>query len=431
MANPSKHPRIIISQNGFSCYGANREAFFCQEPEYILSGPAETGKTISCLYKIHILCLSFPNVRALLLRKTFSELIESAAQTLINKVIKEGEATIYGGVRPFLIEYPNGSRIVLSGLDKASRVLSSEWDLIYVPQAEELTLAEWEILLTRVTGRAGNLPVPQLFGDCNPSHSTHWIRQRALQGFMPMFVSRHRDNPMLYDPKTGIITEQGERTLAMLNRLSGARKQRLLYGLWVQEEGAIFDAFSEERHKVKSFQPQPAWVRVVGIDPKGAYTAAVWLAYDPENRCLHVYREYYQPFGKSIRDHATAILSASGNEPIMLWCGGSPSERQERLEFRTYGIPLQPPPFGDLWLGIDRVYDLIKNDLLFVHDNCLNLLSEIGSYKRKTIRGIVTDEIENKETYHLLDALRYATAAITQNRTITQFIYDPPIIGVY
>lgn len=428
----SKNPGISFEPGGFACYGGNRDAFFCTDPTYVLAGPAETGKTISSLFKLHIISKIFDNARIMMLRKTYNSLIESAAQTYMNKVVRDGEVEIYGGrKRPEQFIYPNGSRIVLGGMDNPNKILSSEWDIVYIPQIEELILPEFEIITTRTTGRAGNIPNPQTFGDANPAPSTHWIKQLSTSGKLTFFNTTHRDNPSLYDPITGEITEQGKRSLASLNRLTGARKQRLLYGLWVQEEGAIYDVFTEDRHKVKSFQPHPLWVRVVGIDPKGAFTAAVWLAYDSENHILNCYREYYQPFGLSLRDHATNIKTMTGNEPVMMWCTGAPGERQERRDFQEFGIPAIPPPFGDVWSGIDRVYELLKYDMLVIHDCCTNLLSEIGSYKRKTVNGIVTNDIEGKETYHLLDALRYAVAAITGNQTMTQLVYDVPTIGNY
>jgi len=39
--------------------------------------------------------------------------------------------------------YPNGSTIVLGGLDKESRIMSTQYDVIYVQEAIELTEAEW------------------------------------------------------------------------------------------------------------------------------------------------------------------------------------------------------------------------------------------------------------------------------------------------
>src|SRR5207237_829593 len=106
----------------------------------------------------------------------------------------------------------------LVGLDNPGDVLSSEHDYIYVNQAEELARTEWETLLTRATGRAGNVPRPLVFGDANPGPPSHWILQRERAGRLIKLDTTHRDNPTLYD-EDGNLTEQGERTMRVLDSL--------------------------------------------------------------------------------------------------------------------------------------------------------------------------------------------------------------------
>jgi len=95
----------------------------------------------------------------------------------------------YGGDnRPERFMYSNGSVIWVAGLDKASKILSSEFDIIAVNQTEELSLVDWETLTTRTTGRAGNMPYSQTIGDANPGPPTHWIRNRPS---LTLFESTH------------------------------------------------------------------------------------------------------------------------------------------------------------------------------------------------------------------------------------------------
>ena len=61
---------------------------------------------------------------------------------------------------------------------------------------------------------------------------------------------------------------------------------------------------------------------------------------------------------------------------------------------------------------------MLKEFKLVVHDSCANLIGEIGDYRRKLGRdGTATETIEAKESYHLLDALRYAVAWLTEPKT--------------
>jgi phage terminase large subunit len=353
--------------------------------------------------------------------------------TFRNKVLgDDAPVRVYGGDKAQWFDYPTDSRIWVTGLDKAGKVLSAEHDIIYVNQAEELSLMDWETLTTRTTGRAGNMPYSQTIGDCNPAAPTHWIKSRAKEGKLTLFESGHKDNPELYDPKTGQITRQGEQRIGRLKNLSGSRLMRLYHGLWAAPEGAIYDVFDEEKHRVAAFGPPVTWPRAVGIDPFGAHIAAVWLAYDPQSAILNVYREYREPFGLTTAGHAENVKRLSFNESVFAWVCGAKSERAWRLEWETAGIPVIEPPITDVWVGIDRVYQLLKDFRLVIHDSCPGLLSEIGDYRRKLDKtGQATEKIEDKESYHLLDALRYVVAWLTESPEQVEVIYSPVRIGPY
>lgn len=406
-------------------YGNNLKAYYCNDPEVILAGPADTGKTIAFLTKIHWLAHKYDDASIVIARKQLTDTYSTVLQTFQKKVT-DPTVQVYGGEKAQWFDYPSGSRIWVAGLDKSSKVLSGEHDLIYVNQVEELSLVDWEILTTRTTGRAGHVKHPQTIGDCNPAAPTHWIKQRATTGTLTFFESTHRDNPELYDQEIGEITEAGQQRIGRLKTLTGSRLLRLYHGLWAVPEGAIYDVFDEEKHKVAHFDPPRTWPRAVGIDPFGAHIAAVWLAFDPQARILNVYREYVEPFGKTTEGHAGSILGATGDEPVFAWVCGGPSERAWRLEWMAAGIPVIEPPITEVWIGIEHVYQLLKGFRLVIHDNCINLLSEIGEYRRKMTKdGTPTETIANKERFDGLDSLRYVVAWLTQAQGETEEAWSP------
>lgn len=431
----------------YQFYGANR---FIQDIEHlsgqelILDGPADCGKTLAWLYMLNQLAWNYPGVQLAIIRKDYASMPGTVLLSYQKKIIRPDDGIIpYGGDKhPSQYIYPNGSVIWIGGLDKASKVLSSERDGIYVNQAEEIMLPEWEILKTRASGRAGNAPWHFLGGDCNPAAPTHWIKSRSQSGKLKLLQATHKDNPEIYDPINGELTENGKERMAVLKSLTGANLKRLYHGIWAQPEGAIYEMFDEERHKVRAFAIPHHWQRVVGIDPFGAYIAALWLAYDPDNARLIVYREYYQPFGITTPEHAKNILELSGYnqdgtimsanaEPIFAWIGGGPSERQARVDWSAAGIPLLENEITEVWSQIDKVIQLINDDRLYITEECQNLLSEIGGYKRKIIGGVVTEQIDHDEDYHLLSCLRYAVAWLSTPSDQGEIVYDPVRIGRY
>lgn len=239
---------------GFEAYGAGADFWRYKGPEAILSGPAETGKTRTALEKLDALMWKYPGAQGAIVRKTRQSMTGSVLQTYERKVLLGGPDNSpvrkHGGSHVEWYDYPNGSQVHVGGMDNPGKVLSSERDVIYVNQAEELALDDWETLTTRATGRAGNMPYSLILGDCNPSVPTHWILERARAGRLHMFESRHEDNPTLFDPVTGAQTPQGHRTLEVLDSLTGARKQRLRYGLWVGVEGQVYEEWNPGLHVI-------------------------------------------------------------------------------------------------------------------------------------------------------------------------------------
>jgi len=410
--------------------GAAKDIQTYRDSEFIIWGGADSGKTLSALYLLNKLAWQYPNSRIVIARKQRSDVDSTALETFKNRILIKDSPKIfpYGGATVRWYDYANGSRIWIAGLDKESKLLSGEFDAIYVNQAEELSLPDWETLGTRSSGRAGNMPFGLLFGDCNPASPTHWIMTRAKAGNLKLFESTHKDNPQLFDDK-GNITEAGIKRIDKLKALSGVRYKRLYLGMWVSPEGAIYENFDEEHHKIKAIQIPPLWPRAVGIDPLGAYSAAVWGAWDDNAKLLHIYREYYQPFGISTYGHAHNVLELSKDETIWMWVGGAPGENQQRVDWSAGGVPIIEPPFGDVWAGIDRVNNLILNNGIVIHDTCPQLLSELGEYRRKFVNGQATEIIENKERYHLADSLRYLIAGLTGPLEVTQIEYNPVQIG--
>lgn len=309
------------SKIGYQAYGAAATLWSCKAPEVIISGPYETGKTLAALFKLHVTLSKYPGARALMVRKTYASLIQSAVVTYEKKVLPYPPDDLrcpvdkFGGEKPEFYDYPNKSRLVLGGMDPQhrGRTLSAEYDLIYVNQAEELTLDDWQALTRAATGRAGNMPYSMVMGDCNPDVPHHWIKQRQR---LLLLESRHEDNPTLFDQATGQMTEQGKRSMATLDALTGVRYKRGRLGLWVSAEGQVYDNFDPAIHVIDHFLIPESWPRYRSID--FGYTnpfSCSWWAVDPDGR-LYRYRQIYMT-GRTVRRHHRQIHDLSKGERII------------------------------------------------------------------------------------------------------------------
>jgi PBSX family phage terminase large subunit len=287
---------VTVLEHRYAPLGSCFEVLKRRDPEVLISGPAGTGKSRACLEKILGVCLKYPGARVLIVRKTATSLASSAMVTWRRDVATEfllsGEVSFYSGSpqEPPSYRFRNGSVVVIGGMDKATRIMSTEYDLIYVQEATELIEDDWEALTTRL--RNGVIPYQQLIADTNPAEPTHWLKQRTDVGKTAVLESRHEDNPILF--QAGELTERGVDYISKLDALTGVRYLRLRKGQWVAAEGMIYDEFGPEHLVDELPEGSDKWTRYWSVD--FGYTNPMVVqcwAEDPDGR-LWLYREWYQ-----------------------------------------------------------------------------------------------------------------------------------------
>lgn len=301
--------------------GACKAIFSCRDAEVLISGPAGTGKSRACMEKLHAMCLLNPGMRGLIARKSATSLSSTALVTwrrfVANEAIETGDVVYYGGSaqEPASYQYKNGSVIVIGGLDKVSKIMSAEYDVIYIQEATELTENDWEALTTRL--RNWKVSFQQILADCNPSHPDHWLKVRADRGTTTMFPSVHEDNPVLFEPD-GTMTRNGKDYMKKLDSLTGVRYKRLRLGLWVAAEGVIYEEYSSNVHILDQLETgktnvDPSgipmdWPRYWSVDfgYTNPFVLQCW-AEDHDSR-LYLYREIYYT-QRTVDQHARKILS--------------------------------------------------------------------------------------------------------------------------
>lgn len=296
--------------------GAARTLLESRNPEILLSGPAGTGKSRAGLEKLHLQALRYPGMRGLIVRKTLASLGSTALVTWRRHVaveaISTGEVTWYGGsaAESPQYRYRNGSVINVGGMDKATRIMSSEYDSVFVQEAVELTEDDWEAITTRL--RNGRMPYQQLIADCNPDAPTHWLKVRCDLGRCLMLHSRHEDNPVLFHDD-GTLTPVGADYMAKLDNLTGVRFHRLRHGRWVAAEGVIYEEWDPAVHLIDPFTPPLEWTRWWACDfgYTNPFVLGMW-AEDPDGR-LYLYREIYRT-KKTVDEHGLDILNAVAAE---------------------------------------------------------------------------------------------------------------------
>lgn len=411
--------------------GTCRELFTIRDAEVLVSGPAGTGKSRACLEKLHFAALANPGMAGLIVRKTLASLGGTALKTWRTYVAAEsiavGHVWFYGGSAqdPPQYQYSNGSTITIGGIDKPSKIMSSEYDMIYVQEATELHEADWEACATRL--RNGRISFQQLIADCNPDKPTHWLKARADRGQTKMLESRHEDNPVLFD-SCGVVTERGKAYISKLDSLTGVRYLRLRKGLWAASEGLVYEYYDPAVHLIDHFKVPADWTRWWTIDfgYRNPFVLQCW-AEDNDGR-LYLYREIYMT-GRTVDEHAAKILSIVMPDGAS-WCEPKPRaiivdhDAEDRATFEKHvgmstsparktvsdGIQVTDMRFRDRRIFLMRD-SLVERDPTLVEANkpCCTV-EEVVGYVWDTGGGKKVKEQPLKEDDHGCDGMRYMVA---------------------
>jgi phage terminase large subunit len=408
----------------------------------LLSGPAGTGKSRACLEKLHAACLRWPGTRVLIVRKTRASLTESALVTFEEKVLNDDSPVALGPARAHrrAYRYPGGSEIVVGGMDRPGKVMSCEYDLIYVQEAIELSENDWEHLTTRLRNHV--MPFQQIVADTNPDGPRHWLYRRCAEGKTVLLESRHEDNPTLWDRAANDWTAQGKVYIERLDALSGVRRARLRFGQWVQAEGLVYADWDRRAHLVDRFDIPSDWTRVRAIDFGHTHPfVCLWIALDGEGR-MYVYRELYHT-RRTVRRHAQDINRASAGESFafsvadhdaedratLLECGIAtvPANKARRPGVEAVQERLKPAGDGQPRLFVLRDSLIERDELLWEAKRPCCLIEEIDGYvwTRRDDGRLCRDE-PVKVDDHALDALRYATLAIDRRLGFGPGPVEPP-----
>lgn len=459
---------------GYEPIGAAREAFLCRDRFFLLSGPVRTGKSRADLEKCHALMLKHRHVKTLFVRQTMQSLRKSALQTYEDDVLGNSVIEI-GGVKRLARElicgsgsresrtsyrYPNGSHIDLVGMADINRVLSTEYDLIFIQQLEECLFNDVQLLRTRLTGSAilqpDGTPFVQMMADCNPGPPTHWILEQEKLGFLRRFDAKLTDNPRWFNHQTGEWTPAGKALMEDLNLLQGHVYKRAVLGEWVAAEGARFPQFDYETHRFRFSDVFPngipfGWRILIGVDYGiGVPYCCLWMTIAP-NGDIYVYREDYvgpkdghvctadeQVARMIMRTGENEIISAIVPDPT-IW-DSFPKHQINERDFRTkhecvadyyqkgfldgghrFACGLvrtyRSPERRKMGLATLDAYLTRGNGYpdLYIEENCECFMKEIiEAIWWRPENGIPKDDIDPKCADHAITAFYYPAGTVSQ-----------------
>lgn len=203
-------------------------------------------------------------------------------------------------------------------------------------------------------------------------------------------------------------------------------------GIFTRPAGAVYDCFDPETMVVPDFMIPPEWPRTVACDFGAPNWASLFIAENPADKKLYVYREYRPLESKTMADHIRAMRQTEGEcrrkwglpwtqEQADHWLpglcvGGAKAEGQWRLDMAAAGWPVHEPDQPSVENQIARAYAAFVEGTLFITDTCPMLISDVQTISRPVDEsGMVLDGIDDEHLFHSAAALRYGISYLRRS----------------
>lgn len=376
-------------------------------------GSAGSGKSYFITQKIIIRCCQEP-IRVLVCRR-YGTTLRNSCFALFKEVLAKWHLTEYVKIKEtdMSITFPNGSQIIMVGLDTEEKLLSlTNISTVWVEEAYEVEKNKIEQLNLRMRGTAAN---QQILLSWNPISKNHWLYEYSVKNPPESSVFIHstfRDNPFLNKEYIAALEEMEIRNPA---------KYRV-YGLgeWgIDSEGLVITNWRKE-----VFDPMA--LSALGYEHRAGCdlgwidkTAIIDTLYDKDNKTIYVFNEFYKS-GCQLTEIVNAIAEMNLKKTKLYVDSAEPRSIQF---FKQEGINA---------VGCTKGKDSVKAGLMFlqdclivVHPKCRNFITELEnfSYIKSKQTGEYTDDTTH-EWSHAIDACRYAYSDIYTNTKLKTFSKD-------
>lgn len=225
-----------------------QKEFFASRARFTAYGGARGGgKSWALRRKLVAMCLRYPGISCLIVRRTLPELKSNH----VIPFLREYDGIITYSESEKALLFPNGSRISLGYCAADGDVLryqGQEYDVIAIDEATQLS--EFRFSVLKACLRGSNHFPRRMYLTCNPGGIGHsWVKR--------IFVDRDfrsGENPEEYNfipakvYDNPILTEADPEYVHSLESLPPKLRDAWLYGRWDVFEGQFFPEFDASLH---------------------------------------------------------------------------------------------------------------------------------------------------------------------------------------
>ena len=408
--------RNKISISGFPT--ERQKEFFASRARFTAYGGARGGgKSWALRRKLVAMCLRYPGLSCLLVRRTLPELKSNHVIPFLRE---------YDGIMSYsesekALLFPNGSRISLGycAVDRdALRYQGQEYDVIAIDEATQLSEFRFSILKAGLRG-SNHFP-RRMYLTCNPGGIGHsWVKR--------LFVDRdfrNGENPKEYKFIPALVYDNPNLTNAdpeyvrSLESLPPRLRDAWLYGRWDVFEGQFFPEFDYSKHVCNPSLIPQRLNKFLALDYGFDMLAALLLGID-EKKNIWVIREHCES-GLTLSQAAHRVAQlAKGEKAEFAVC--SPDLWNRRQDSGMSGFEIMQSADSDMppmraaddrripgWRVL-REYLCASNDQphIIISSNCKELIECLPALLCDPDRTEDASHHPHRIT-HAPEALRYA-----------------------
>lgn len=312
--------------------------------------------------------------------------------------------------------YLNGGECRIFGLNNEDHILGTKYDVLFLSQLDQITEAEYEKLLTRLTGTAirdenGQI-WRQIISDMNPSEPDSFMYEREAAGLLQVVDFDFVDNPDFF--RGNRWTEHGYHYVKDLRkRLTGLNYDRYYLGRRVSAQGAVFQL--DNCHFIETLPDLWDYHKYIAIDwGWQAPSVVLWIAWNHATNDVIVYREWRTTGTDTIRiGNMINHFNEFFNEKIEAYIIDRDKDKRSLLRqhcnISAYEIPKAP---GSRLMGYNHIHHALK---------CKSLEEPGGlSLYRKMMFRSDVDTLQYKGAENLIKELRTVKFHETRPDEITK-----------
>ena len=406
-----------------------QQQFFDSRARYTAYGGARGGgKSWALRRKLIGLCLIYPGIKCLIVRRTYPELKSNHLRPFI---LEYGSELISYSESEKLITLPNKSTIAFgycAGASDTLRYQGQEFDIIAIDEATQLSEYQFSIFKACLRG-CNNFP-KRMYLTCNPGGVGHgWVKR--------LFIDRefrsdeHPEDHMfiqalVYDNDQ--LMDKDPHYVKQLESLPHSLRDAWLLGRWDVFEGQFFPEFDYSKHVVKSTEmPKNLPRYFVSFDYGFDMTAALLIGEDLLGN-IFVIKEFCRP-GLTLSGAAAEISSMCQPYPIE-YAVASPDLWNRRQDSGRSGFEIMQNVDGmpsmvsaddrriPGWRLMREYLSNVNERSLVISSCCYELIRSLPSLMFDSERSEDASDHPHSIT-HAPEALRYALmsrpAVINQN----------------